>query len=77
MYKLCVIPHLPPRAQLALSESQAKCGTHLHSKDTGDPNGTADSFQAQRRNLGVITVLQANAVSCQQRSPDKLRTGRN
>lgn len=77
MYKLVVILHLPPRGHMALSESQAKSGTNLHSKDTGYPDGTADSLQTQRRNFWVITVLQANTVSCQQWSPDKLNRGRN
>lgn len=46
--------------------------THLHSKDAGNPDRTPDAFQTQRGHLSVVTVLQSDAVGCQQRCPHQL-----
>lgn len=45
----------------------------LHAEDAGDPDGTADSLQAQRGHLGVVTVLQPHAERRQQGGPRQLQ----
>lgn len=70
--------HLPPRIYTAyINNTHAQSHTNLHSKDTGYSNCTSYSFQTKGRNFCVITVLQTNTVSCQQRCPYKLKKGRN
>lgn len=46
--------------------------TYLHSKDAGNADCTPDAFQAQGGHLRVVTVLQADAIGCQQRRPHQL-----
>lgn len=46
--------------------------THLHSKDAGNPDRTSDAFQTQRGHFSVVTVLQSDAVGCQQWCPHQL-----
>ena len=47
---------------------------YLYGEDARYPDGTADPLQAQRRHLGVVTVLKTHAKSSQERRPGQLRS---